>query len=327
MMSTRYQLCSVILAVTMLVSFTTANVVPLPGQYVTQVNFNMGLEEADKTCPHTEWTLVKSTMEEAVQQSRNSIAASSSGKGSGTRKSRGLKGKPSSKASKQYPGQGERRAQSKCNCGSHCYAVAGCGGKGGRRMLVKEEEPKEIEEVAAAPPAVEIEERDLQSASPCANDMIAINASLATLLQQLPSPLSTSCHALVAAPRELKCVPAVSCGVSHVNVWNANNNSVVREMFTGGVLCNKDPQTFTAETNYEPGRVLFTLTGSVVGANGGFATTRFVNTEYGAPFFLHPRKNGDVQGAHFAIGNYSLRIAGDAGTEALTVNFTVTNQC
>jgi hypothetical protein len=93
----------------------------------------------------------------------------------------------------------------------------------------------------------------------CNAKVAAVHAALDALLPTL----SSSCQALLdMKTRRITCFRKVECGLDHVTLWNAMNNSMVQDDFpwTGGVICSRDKQTFKAETNFVQGQVNFTLT-------------------------------------------------------------------
>jgi hypothetical protein len=205
--------------------------------------------------------------------------------------------------------QNRQLARTKCGCFGFCGFVHGCPALAKRRRR-RHRDLQATSTQYASP---------LSNTTQCAADLAAITAALI----QLPPKLSTPCQALLAAPRTVYCHKAVPCGIDHVSVWNAMNNSQVVSHFptSGGMLCARDKQTLAAEVNYEPDRVYCTLTG------GPRSDMKFVNTEYGEPFFLHTKYGSDIRGMYFEPGNYTLRMVGDNGTQPLTVTFGVTNQC
>jgi hypothetical protein len=301
------RLVQVLVLLLAMVQYTVA-LATLTGEHIVMIEFNEGRNgdnDPNMTCTEDELYQVQEAMTEAIERGMQYWPISQYGQHDRRKLLRAVAGAASaSDSDRHYRSLRASTCQTRW-CGKNClFRGNGCPDPTSRRLM---------------------EDRREQgtTSTPCDEDLHSIRNGLELYATYM---LPERCRNLIMAPRRETCHPAVECGIDHVNVWNAMNNSMVIENFptSGGTLCARDRQTFSAETNYEPQNVTFTLT-------GGPATRppiRYVNVERTAPFFLHPKRGQyDIRGADLLAGNYTLRIVGDDDTKPKIVNFTVTNQC
>jgi hypothetical protein len=205
--------------------------------------------------------------------------------------------------------------------------------------------------------------RRLQNVSSAVCNSTATSVTRA--LDALQRTLSPSCQDLIRG-RSVTCFSKVECGVDHVSLWNAGNDTLIQEYFpwTGGVVCSRHQLTFEAKTNFEQGQVTFNLrgadtslssgrvssgngTGSITGipapapsgsrlgslrppsglSQSGASPLNFTGDLLAAPYFMRGMQGSDILGMIIAPGNYTLTVAGDAVERAKTVIFTATDKC
>lgn len=206
--------------------------------------FNNGIVEKGKSCSTKNWTLIRNAMTKAVNEKKTTV---------GTRQRRTL------------------RIRAKCeSCVGKPLCIfqsgIGCVRTYGGRRLDKEVAAHDVDE--------HVRSLNLQSPAPvtdkdsqCSTSMAQIDAALEALLPKL----TTSCQALLQAPRKVECLEfSTNCNIDGFKVLARSSiddqtiTSTKISMAGTTTFCTKDVTAVTnieAKANFQMGTVILKLFG------------------------------------------------------------------
>jgi hypothetical protein len=173
--------------------------------------------------------------------------------------------------------------------------------------------------------------------TPCENDAIIFDSVLSRLMTQSSMVLSSPCLAYLASTREYTCREPVACDIHRFDLWNATSDTRLQTHLppTGTQVCATDQVNFEAVSNFDLGRVSYTLKGTVLTnvthsvTNVNTITARsysYSRREFVAPYFAFGNVGADVHSRTLPVGNYTLTAVSDlAPTKGQTVQFAVVN--